>query len=103
MSQPKPDPKKKPKGNVPSHVLKIKDPKTDTVSVVGAGWVDAQGFITLKLNAHVVLSEVELRGCYVNLFPNTYEMPARRVPVPEKSSEEPPTPKPLTGWESEVS
>lgn len=88
MSQPKPDPKRK--GNVPSHVLKIKDPKTDTVSVVGAGWVDAQGFITIKLNAHVVLSEVELRGSYVNLFPNTYETPARHVPVP------------LTGWESEV-
>lgn len=43
MSQPKSELKKKPKGNVPSHVLKIKDPTTNTVSVVGAGWVNAQG------------------------------------------------------------
>jgi hypothetical protein len=100
MSQPKPDPKKKPKGNVPTHVLKIKDPVTNIVSVVGAGWVDAQGFISIKMNAHVVLSEVELRGCYVNLFPNTYETPARHVPAPETPVEQPPSP--LTGWESEV-
>ena len=37
---------------------------------VGVGWLGEKGDILIRLNAHVVISEVQLRDCQFRLFLN---------------------------------
>lgn len=79
---------KKARGASPTHKLSILDKTTDHRGVVGVGWVDqATGAVTIKLNAHVVLSEVGIRGCVLTLFPSDYDLSTERTMGPPAGDE----------------
>lgn len=79
---------KKPSGAKPTHKLSILDKATDARGVVGVGWVDqATGAISIRLNAHVVLSEVGIRGCVLTLFPSDYDLSTERTMTPTAGEE----------------
>lgn len=61
---------KKLRGSVPGYRLKVMDKVTDAKAQVGAGWLNTDGSITIKLNMMVVLSEQQLQDCELRLFPN---------------------------------
>lgn len=73
--------KQKAKGAKPTHRLTVKDANGER-HTVGAAWVDDRGWISIKLNAHVVLSEVQLRGGFLNLYPNDYREPVGKAADP---------------------
>jgi hypothetical protein len=70
---------KQPKGAKPTHQLKIRDKATGEVSLVGVAWINEKGWFSIKLNAHVVLSEVQLRDSYLSLYPSDFDVSTRNV------------------------
>lgn len=70
---------KNPSGAEPTHQLKVTDKQAGTVATVGVAWVNDKGYFSIKLNAHVVLSEVQLRDCYLSLYPSKYDVPTEKV------------------------
>lgn len=56
-------------GKRPSHRLKLLDKVTGRSGEVGAGWQNKDGSISVRLNMGVVLSEVDLEGRSLTLFP----------------------------------
>lgn len=59
----------KQKGNRPTHRLKVLDKVTGQRDRVGAGWLNKDGSITIRLNMCVVLSENDLMDRVLTLFP----------------------------------
>jgi hypothetical protein len=53
---------------MPTFRLKVKDQDTGATAEVGAGWLNDDGTINVKLNPCVVLSYDNLKGKYLTLF-----------------------------------
>ena len=69
----------KAKGARPTHQLRVKDKAGGDSVVVGVAWVNDKGWFSIKLNAHVVLSDVQLRDGFLSLFPSDFEVSTRNV------------------------
>lgn len=66
----------KPRGNVPTHRLRVLNKETDERGEVGAGWLNGDGSITIKLNMCVVLSQSQ--DVVLTLFPEDGRFPGKK-------------------------
>jgi hypothetical protein len=67
-------------GAKPTHQLKVRDKVTGETAVVGVGWLGEGGdSVFIKLNAHVVLNEVLLRGSTLTLFASDWPVNTGRT------------------------
>ncbi len=53
----------------PTHRLKVKDKKTGIKGVVGAGWLNADGSLTIQLQPGCSLNYADMMDCPIHLFP----------------------------------
>lgn len=84
------------KGRKPDFRLKVFDKDTEESGEVGAGWLNDDGSISVRLNHWVVLDQRQLRGSILTLFPEGTE-PPRRTVLSKDESAEPFKPKKRTG------